>query len=90
MSELGELISKKRMLEKLGELQNDQFFNVASIRNFIREEPEAVVRCRNCKHYKPSDVAKRWMCFRKDVDGIPVCYDFLPNDFCSYGERKEE
>lgn len=47
-----------------------------------------VVRCRNCKHYKPSDVAKRRMCFRKDDDGMPVCYDFLPDDWCKYGEMK--
>lgn len=39
MSELDELASKGRMLEKLGELQNDHFFNVASFKNFIKAQP---------------------------------------------------
>lgn len=46
-----------------------------------------VVRCRNCRHYKESAVAGRKMCFRKDIDGVPVCYDFLPDDWCRYGEE---
>lgn len=48
------------------------------------------VLCKDCKHYKQSAVANRKMCFRKDVDGIEVCYDFLPHDSCTYGERKDE
>lgn len=35
-----ELVSKEKMLEKLAMLPADQFYNVASIRNFIKaEEP---------------------------------------------------
>lgn len=49
-----------------------------------------VVRCENCKHYKKSEVSDRMMCWRKDVDGQPVCYDFNPNDFCSYGKRRTD
>ena len=37
-----------------------------------------VVRCRDCKHY-----AGKWFC---NICGIP---SRRPNDFCSYGERKE-
>lgn len=48
------------------------------------------VLCQDCKHYKQSAVADRKMCFRKDVDGIEVCYDFLPYDSCTYGERKAQ
>lgn len=47
------------------------------------------VLCKDCKYYKQSAVADRKMCFRKDVDGVEVCYDFLPHDSCTYGERKE-
>ena len=47
-----------------------------------------VARCKDCKHYKKSEVSDRMMCWRKDVDGQPVCYDFNPNDFCSYGKRR--
>lgn len=49
------------------------------------------VRCKDCKHYKPSEADQnRKMCWRKDVDGWFVCYDFYPTDYCSYGERRED
>ena len=48
------------------------------------------VLCNDCKYYKQSAVADRKMCFRKDVDGVEVCYDFLPYDSCTYGERRDE
>ena len=48
------------------------------------------VLCRDCKHYKQSAVTDRKMCFRKDVDGVEVCYDFQPYDSCTYGERRNE
>lgn len=52
-------------------------------------EAVEVVRCNDCEHYKPSEAdPNRKVCWRKDVDGLPVCYDFYPTDFCSYGERK--
>ena len=51
---------------------------------------EDTVLCKDCKHYKQSAVADRKMCFRKDVDGVEVCYDFQPYDSCTYGERKDE
>ena len=37
-----------------------------------------VVRCRECKHYDG-----KWMC---KISGVP---SRKPNDFCSYGDRKE-
>lgn len=58
--------------------------------DIINDQPTYdIVICKDCKHYKPSEVARRKMCFRKDASGFPVCYDFLPNDWCKYGERKE-
>lgn len=61
---------------------------ISDMKDLPSAQPE-VVRCKDCKHYKRSKIDKnRKMCFRKDVDGWPVCYDFYPTDFCSYGERK--
>lgn len=82
------LISQERLLEKLDHCSADQFFNIASIRNFIREEPEAVVRCKDCKYkcetedgeWNPEDV----VCSYWDTDGLEE------NDYCSYAERKED
>ena len=49
-----------------------------------------VVRCKDCVHYQPSLFGEKNMCFRKDVDGVQICYDFSPDDYCSYGERRED
>ena len=67
--------------KKALEILIDKIANAPSI------DAVPVVRCKECKHYKRSNVADRKMCFRKDADGMPVCYDFLPDDWCKYGER---
>jgi hypothetical protein len=48
-----------------------------------------VVRCKDCKHYKPQSKSAHWQstthyCCRCAVVKVN------PDDFCSYGERKEE
>lgn len=44
----------------------------------IDKQPEAVVRCKDCKHFRDGGacVTGRW--------------DLTENDFCSWGERREE
>ena len=52
----------------------------------VRQMPEAVVRCRECKHYKTG------VCLKIYYDGLASRYAWQerkPYDFCSYGERKE-
>lgn len=47
---------------------------------------EVVVRCRECKHYEMG------VCLKIYDDGAASRYAWQerkPNDFCSYGERKE-
>ena len=45
-----------------------------------------VVRCKECKYYYPENRGKEpWTC--ESADGLPESQD---NDFCSYGEPKEE
>ena len=45
-----------------------------------------VVRCKDCKHWKFAQHINDNLCHRFDGDPwIPT----EPNDFCSYGERKE-
>lgn len=58
-----------------GTVDIDDIYNAPSIE---------IVRCRECRY---------WHKNRKEGDDIPVydaCYDFTDNDFCSYGEPKEE
>ena len=42
-----------------------------------------VVRCKDCKHYKPFDKSKKFDC----PQGL---YAVFENDYCSHGERSEK
>jgi hypothetical protein len=48
------------------------------------EDVVEVVRCKNCKHFD-TDAFNRTVCMR---DFQTICVK--DNDFCSYGERKED
>lgn len=57
-----------------------------------------VVRCKDCKHGRPIDKTKSPEKYYKDGCVVCECEDvvgdepmiYLPNHFCSYGERKEK
>lgn len=66
------------------------------VRSIVCRTPVAdvapVVRCRDCKYYRVSTMlAPNKFCFRlkHPVEDRPIGYNFAPDDFCSYGERKE-
>ena len=63
---------------------------VKCVSNMPTADVKEVVHCKNCVHYQPSLFGEKKMCFRKDVDGVQICYDFLPDDYCKYGERRED
>ena len=51
-----------------------------------------VVRCRDCKYYRVSAMLapnKFFFRLKHPVEDRPIGYNFAPDDFCSYGERKE-
>ncbi len=51
-----------------------------------------VVRCEDCKYYRVSALlAPNKFCFRlkHPEEDRPIGYNFAPDDFCSYGERKD-
>lgn len=56
------------------------------IETIVNELPSAdaveVVRCKDCKHYKPFDKSKKFDC----PQGL---YAVFENDYCSHGERSE-
>ena len=67
----------------------------AVVRNFLAKLPKVdaveVVRCKDCEHWMPGD---SFMGDSVDdmqrVGGCPyVRFRRLENDFCSYGERKD-
>ena len=49
----------------------------------VRQMPEAVVRCRECNHCDPEN----YHCDHPMSTAAPLRRK--PDDFCSYGERKE-
>ena len=53
-----------------------------------------VVRCKDCKWYKESkysEIRPMRFCYRlRNNDGDRVGYNWDENDFCSYGERRED
>ena len=48
-----------------------------------------IVRCKDCKHYKPQKKSAHWE-NRANYCNRIVTIKVQPDDFCSYGERKEE
>lgn len=48
-----------------------------------------VVRCKNCKHYKPQSISRYWNSTKKYCCRC-VAIKVNPDDFCSYGEVKGE
>ena len=51
----------------------------------------SVVRCRECKYSRINHLMKKDIlsCENIDVCGEEYLFERNPNDFCSYGERKE-
>ena len=47
-----------------------------------------IVRCKDCKHYKPQKKSAHWE-NRANYCNRVVTIKTRPYDFCSYGERKD-
>ena len=58
---------------------DDSVPNVATAVDFVE-----VVRCKDCIFCKASEVTNSYYC-----DWHREYYETYPNDYCSYGERKE-
>lgn len=80
-------IEQRSLLQKAKSLQN-KLFAVPLILDAIEYAPAVdvveVVRCKDCKHY---EIHKPSVTLNCERDGrlIPM----MPDDFCSYGKRKE-
>jgi hypothetical protein len=74
----------------------DWWYKGRPIRRVIDEAPTIdavpVVRCKDCKWYKEGELlAPNKFCFRlkHPTEDRKVGYNFCDDDFCSYGERKD-
>lgn len=66
--------------DDVGEISMPMF----TVRNIMKRAPSIeIVRCKECKHYDGDDYGEptRYCVWH----GSPI----MPDDFCSYGERKE-
>ena len=84
------LVDADALLEK--RKRTSRYFQVEfDIEEAPTIEAEPVVRCKECKHWKPSG-SKAGNSF-SDMEYIGGCeftnYFRRESDFCSYGERKE-
>lgn len=84
------LIDAEAFLEKMKQTSR-YFYVVFDVEEMPTVDAVEVVRCRKCKHWKPSG-SKAGNSF-SDMEYIGGCeftkYCCRENDFCSYGERKE-
>ena len=85
------LIDADALLEKMK--RTSRYFQIKfDIEEAPTIEAEHVVRCKECKHWKPSG-SKAGNSF-SDMEYIGGCeftkYCRRESDFCSYGERRED
>lgn len=64
---------------------DDSVPNAATAVDFVE-----VVRCKDCKHYSYTQSINRYECNIFYGAYNFIGYPTKPNDFCSYGERKEQ
>ena len=79
-----------RLATKQGSIDYGMF--TLGIQQAVDEQPTVdaapVVRCRDCKHYKPQKKSAHWE-NRSNYCNRVVTIKAQPDDFCSYGERKD-
>ena len=90
---LGDLDVLKAQLKKLPMMSN---WGEAFIPRLIDEQPTIdavpVVRCRECKFYREHRTKryKQMICQCVRMARHDMEYPVKPDDFCSYGQRKED
>ena len=84
------LIDASKVLDALAtftdkEHGNNHFLNgIATAEEIVEQMPEAVVRCRDCKHYT---YYNECTCLHWDIDQNNYPYTD-EDDFCSHGEKR--
>lgn len=88
-----------KKFDKAGFFVNREDRDIAQgvVEDMVHAEGFEVVRCKDCKHGKSLDRTKPPFKYYKDSCVLCECEDvvgdepmvYLPEHFCSYGERKE-
>ena len=88
---MGKLIDADALIAKCGNWYTEEGTEagfIGTLKQLLDEQPEAVVRCRDCKYQnKGSNEVDAWnLCDLRSWLYIPISDDF----FCSYGERRTD
>ena len=86
------LISKARRMETTdnnGIPVDTYAVSVLAIEDAPTVDAVEVVRCKDCKHRKKWTTTGQFCCFH-ETSGMAVGVDLRDDDFCSYGERKDD
>lgn len=81
------------LLEDQFGISDEDLLALDEIRHAPTVDAVVVTRCKDCKHYRNHP---NGLCYlhtepkenKRGYSGEPVCVE--PDDFCSYGERREE
>lgn len=91
-----DLISRSALLKKAWDADTRcgyvQVVDIGDILAAPTVDAVEVVRCKDCKWYKEGELlAPNKFCFRlmHPTDNRHIGYNFSGDDFCSYGERKD-
>ena len=79
-----------RLATRQGSIDYGMF--TLGIQQAVDEQPTVdaveIVRCRDCKHYRPQKKSAHWE-NRTNYCNRVVTIKMQPDDFCSYGKRKD-
>ena len=82
------LIDADAFFSEFGELDKEPYNNAPTV------DAVEVVRCKDCKWFDESiypELRPTRFCYRlKNNKGVHIGYNWDGNDFCSYGERRED
>jgi hypothetical protein len=85
------LISAKELERQIKEAFKDNPYAMGQMLRWIRKQPTVdaveVVRCKDCKKCGVLEHIGKLYC--KEPMGCLGCVQTEPNNFCSYGERKD-
>ena len=92
---MADLIDRAAMLKEIYKIGGNPWseWETAGVINLVYRQPLVdaveVVRCRECKHYKPQKKSSHWN--NEALSCNRSCtVKTSPDDFCSFGERKAD
>lgn len=88
---MGKLIDADVLMTWFNDNYDDEDVSVGYVSRIIGEQPEAVVRCKDCKHVERARSEEAARKFGQIyICGQHVFLNPKTNDYCSYAERRTD